>query len=93
MRSSALANRGSAITTSAMNTSGISHDHTVPLVVLEEPKIGLPSPPSADHQPQRNGGTISSGMATSSTPASTNGTGQMCRQRMRVHTSRLSDLP
>ncbi len=60
-----------------MKTSGISQAHTVPLVVLDDPKIGLPSPPRADHQPHRKGGTISSGMATSSTPASTNGTGQM----------------
>ena len=81
------------MTTSVMNTSGISHSHTVPIVAVDEPKIGLPSPPSADHQPHRNTGTSSSGMATSSTPESTNGTGQMWRQRMRSQITLLSVRP
>jgi hypothetical protein len=55
----------------------MAHSNGVPLVVLDDPKIGFPSPPKADHHPQRNGGTMSRGMATSNTPPSTNGTGQM----------------
>ena len=58
-----------------MNTAGISHSQTVPMVDVFDPNTGLPSPPRALHHPHCIPGIRASVVAAMMTAASTNGTG------------------